>query len=209
MHFLPFVSSLLTLFPRSSSPLPASLDIFLPLTPAGIQKNLCKWYSNDPSLPVSIHPRKLAANPAPAPVAASPTKLASSASAYVPPTPTKKGVKGEEGEKGEGLVASAASPTGDAEGEGKGLGKLAALGAAEVEAEDVIELGGKAVEKVKDEVEEKEDEEEEGGSGGGTFVFPETSSNLTPAVLRTRLSGKKLKCVISSFRLPPSTLPLS
>lgn len=123
----------------------------------------------------------------------------------MPPTPAKKGVKGED-EEGEGSVAVAASPSGDAEGEGKGVGKLAALGPAEVEVEEVIELGAE-MEPVKDEVETGE-EDEEGGSGGSTFVFPETSNNLTPTVLKTRLSGKKLKCVFCSiFRPPPFDFP--
>ena len=34
-----------------------------PSAPAGIQKNLCRWYSQDPTFVPSIHPRKLAGTP--------------------------------------------------------------------------------------------------------------------------------------------------
>ncbi|BGO94379.1 hypothetical protein NBRC10512_002077 [Rhodotorula toruloides] len=134
----------------------------LPVGDLGIQKNLCKWYSHDPSIAPSIHPRKLAPP--------SPTKLGSTSAV------TPKGKK-----KAEGEYASAALPEGDNEGEGHGLGKLAALGGAEVEQEQVIDL------------DEPVKAKEEAEVDGGEFVFPETSNNLTPAVLRSRLNGKKLK----------------
>lgn len=137
----------------------------LPVGDLGIQKNLCRWFSHDPSIAPSIHPRKLA-----------------------PPSPTKLGSTSAGTPKGKkrGEHASAALPEGDNEGEGHGLGKLAALGGAEVEQAQVVDLDEPA--------------EEKGDAlvDGGEFVFPETSNNLTPAVLRSRLNGKKLKYVTRS-----------
>lgn len=55
----------------ASSPRSCSLPIaFLTPIPHSIQKNLCKWYSADPSLVPAIHPRKLerASTPPPAAV---------------------------------------------------------------------------------------------------------------------------------------------
>lgn len=176
--------------------------------PAGIQKNLCRWFSHDPSFVPAIHPAKLA-GAAPA----SPTKLASSKGAVHPPPTPRPAAKGkgkgaereeEEEEQGEGgedeekEFRSAAQPGGDKQGEGHGLGKLAALGAVEVEQERVIDLDGEAgalkeEDEDKDKVEEEKKEEEE--VEGGEFEFPETSNGLTPGVLKARLGGKKLKCV--------------
>ncbi|BGP26885.1 DNA-3-methyladenine glycosylase II [Rhodotorula toruloides] len=133
----------------------------LPVGDLGIQKNLCRWYSHDPSIAPSIHPRKLAPP--------SPTKLGSTSAG----TPKRK--------MGGNEYAIAALPEGDNEGEGHVLGKLTALGGAEVEQEQVIDL---------DKSGEGADEAE---VDGGEFVFPKTSNNLTPAVLRSRLNGKKLK----------------
>ncbi|GAA5853627.1 hypothetical protein JCM8547_007390 [Rhodosporidiobolus lusitaniae] len=157
----------------------------LPVGDLGIQKNLCRWYSQDPSLSPSIHPRKL--------VPATPSKLASSPSDAVPPLPSpspspkKRGGKKDAEEEVVEMFASAADPTGDKDGEGVGVGKLAALGVAEVEAEKVVDLdvGEEGM---------KEEEGEQADEGGEiTFVFPETSNGLTPAVLKSRLNGKKLK----------------
>lgn len=178
--------------------------------PAGIQKNLCRWFSHDPSFVPAIHPAKLA-GAAPA----SPTKLASSKGAvHPPPTPRPakgkgKGAarenedeQGEDDEDDEKEFRSAAQPGGDKQGEGHGLGKLAALGAVEVEQERVIDLDGEAgalkeEDKEKDKVEKEKKEEEE--VEGGEFEFPETSNGLTPGVLKARLGGKKLKCVFFSL----------
>jgi hypothetical protein len=82
------------------------------------------------------------------------------------------------------------------------VGKLAALGAAEVEAEQVVDLEGGEKGSVKSE----EGEEEKPSGSGSAFVFPETSNNLTPAVLKSRLGGKKLKCVCFFLLFPLSTL---
>lgn len=65
---------------------------------------------------------------------------------------------------------------------------MAALGAAEVEAEQVVDLEGGEKGSVK-----AEEEEEKPGGSTSPFVFPGTSNNLTPAVLKSRLGGKKLK----------------
>ncbi|GAA5939991.1 hypothetical protein JCM3775_003248 [Rhodotorula graminis] len=175
----------------------------LPVGDLGIQKNLCKWFSHDPSFVPAIHPAKLA-GAAPA----SPTKLASSKGAvHPPPTPgpgegNGKGAEPEEDEDEEQEqgreqgqeLRSAAQPGGDKQGEGHGLGKLAALGAVEVEQERVIDLDGEAgapkkEEDDEDKVEKGQEEEVEGGE----FKFPETSNGLTPGVLKARLGGKKLK----------------
>ncbi|CEQ41683.1 SPOSA6832_03424, partial [Sporobolomyces salmonicolor] len=178
----------------------------LPVGDLGIQKNLARWYSQDPSLAPSIHPRKLAAP--------SPTKLASSSSAQVPPSPspspskrsrevingdstsadTSQTPSAETGQQ-ELIFDSAALPSGDKDGNGSGVGKLAALGGADVAADDVIDLaepaatvnGGAA-----DEMGAKEEEKDVRLEGGG-FRFPETSNGLTPAILKSRLSGKKIK----------------
>ncbi|BGP19225.1 hypothetical protein JCM10213_007040 [Rhodosporidiobolus nylandii] len=148
----------------------------LPVGDLGIQKNLCRWFTQDNA--PSIHPRKL--------VPATPTKLASSSSAQVPPSPSPSRASGFDGKQAT-EYAVAADVTGDGEGEGKGVGKLADLGAAEVEKEEVIDLG----ESAEGEGEVKEEDREE--SETSTFTFPETSNNLTPGVLKARLNGKKLK----------------
>ncbi|GAA6033201.1 hypothetical protein JCM8097_002992 [Rhodosporidiobolus ruineniae] len=147
----------------------------LPVGDLGIQKNLLRWFCQDPSIAPSIHPRKL--------TPASPTKLSSSSSAQVPPSPSPSSFAGTAKEE---TFASAAGPTGDNDGEGAGVGKLAQLGAAAVEEEQVVDLDAPEQGELKS--------EEEGGEGGkAEFVFPETSNNLTPAVLKSRLNGKKLK----------------
>ncbi|GAA6025571.1 hypothetical protein JCM10207_002708 [Rhodosporidiobolus poonsookiae] len=135
----------------------------LPVGDLGIQKNLCRWFSHDPSLAPSIHPRKLAP--------ASPTKLGATESAQVPPSPSPAAVE----------FASAADPTGDSEGQGVGVGKLAEMGAADVEREAVVDLN------------QPEDGDEAETVDASGFTFPETSSGLTPGVLKSRLGGKKLK----------------
>ncbi|GAA5971435.1 hypothetical protein JCM21900_003950 [Sporobolomyces salmonicolor] len=178
----------------------------LPVGDLGIQKNLARWYSQDPSLAPSIHPRKLAAP--------SPTKLASSSSAQVPPSPsaspskrsrevingdstsadTSQTPSAETGQQ-ELTFDSAALPSGDKDGNGSGVGKLAALGAADVAADDVIDVakpaatvnGGAA------DAEGAKEEEKDVRLEGGGFRFPETSNGLTPAILKSRLSGKKIK----------------
>lgn len=78
------------------------------------------------------------------------------------------------------------------EGEGAGIGKLGAMGGAAVEQELVVDLDRPA-EGVKQEEEAGNDDKD--GAKEVEFVFPETSNNLTPAILRSRLNGKKLKCV--------------
>ncbi|GAA5972412.1 hypothetical protein JCM11641_001833 [Rhodosporidiobolus odoratus] len=162
----------------------------LPVGDLGIQKNLCRWFSQDPSLTPSIHPRKLAP--------ASPTKLSSSSSAQVPPTPEKGAQKGENGAE---VIALGADPKGDEAGEGVGVGKLAQLGAASVEADKVVDLdatGEAAAVKEEEDAEAKQQDDEEEREAveekeDSAAPFPETSNNLTPAILRTRLNGKKLK----------------
>ncbi|BGP50817.1 hypothetical protein JCM10450v2_006743 [Rhodotorula kratochvilovae] len=146
----------------------------LPVGDLGIQKNLCRWFSHDPLLTPAIHPAKLAP--------ASPTKLASSAGAVHPPPTPGRARDEDEGEQ----VVSAAHPEGDNEGEGAGVAKLAALGGAEVETEQVVDLDA-----VVDGAEVDGAVEEE--VKGGEFVFPETTNGLTPGVLKARLGGKKLK----------------
>lgn len=76
------------------------------------------------------------------------------------------------------------------DGEGAGIGKLGALGGAAVEQELVVDLDRPAEDAPAMKKEEEEDDKEEKAS-----VFPETSNNLTPAILRSRLNGKKLKWV--------------
>ncbi|GAA5901024.1 hypothetical protein JCM6882_006004 [Rhodosporidiobolus microsporus] len=164
----------------------------LPVGDLGIQKNLARWFSHDPTFTPSIHPRKLAP--------ASPTKLASSKSAEVPPSPspspapTGKGKgkgKAKKTEEEEEEFASAAAPTGDNDGEGVGVGKLAQLGAAEVEQNEVVDLDQPAAaEKLS---KEEEAGEQQGNGEAVTFTFPETSNGLTPGILKARLNGKKLK----------------
>ncbi|GAA5887947.1 hypothetical protein JCM5296_001506 [Sporobolomyces johnsonii] len=179
----------------------------LPVGDLGIQKNLARWYSQDPSLAPSIHPRKLAAP--------SPTKLASSSSAKVSPppspSPSKRSRKvtnddstssadasqtpsAETGQQ-ELTYTSAALPSGEKDGNGSGVGKLAALGAADVDADDVIDLDEPAVTANGDvaDGEGAKEEEKDVGLEGAEFRFPETSNGLTPAILKSRLSGKKIK----------------
>ncbi|GAA5821734.1 hypothetical protein JCM11251_000997 [Rhodosporidiobolus azoricus] len=177
---------------KVGSPFFPSLDFPIQQSdPRSPVQNLCRWYSNDPSIAPSIHPRKL--------VPATPTKLASSKSAQAPPSPSpspspvkgKGKTKKKDGKEAavEEEFASAAAPTGDNEGEGVGVGKLAQLGVAEVEQEEVIDLdqpaeGGK-------EMKAEQDGQQQGEEN--SFVFPETSNGLTPGVLKARLNGKKLK----------------
>ncbi|BGP57532.1 hypothetical protein JCM8202v2_005176 [Rhodotorula sphaerocarpa] len=153
----------------------------LPCGDLGIQKNLCKWFCQDPAAAPSIHPRKLAA--------ASPTKLASSASAdhrSASESPSKP--KREESGTEEVLDAPATVPSERAhDGEGAGIGKLAALGGAAVEQELVVDLDRPAEDAPAMKKEEEDDKEEKASR------LPETSNNLTPAILRSRLNGKKLK----------------
>lgn len=148
----------------------------------GIQKNLCKWFSHDPALAPSIHPRKLAG--------ASPTKLAAAAGATTEPeSPSKSQNDAQTVNDSAATVPSARTTQ---EGEGVGLGKLAALGGASVEQELVVDLDQPATPSrtlTKGEEEEKVVE----------FVFPETSNNLTPAILKSRLNGKKLKYALLAF----------
>ncbi|GAA5821014.1 hypothetical protein JCM3770_004471 [Rhodotorula araucariae] len=154
----------------------------LPVGDLGIQKNLCRWFSHDPSIAPSIHPAKLAP--------ASPTKLASSAAAvHPPPTPGRvpDGVEEEE------EVASAATPQANGEDGGAGVEKLAALGSAEVELGQVVDLDSVGEDAEMAGGEEAGGIMEEEKVKGGDFVFPETSNGLTPGVLKARLSGKKLK----------------
>ena len=178
--------------PQSSRLQPSSLSVlfwwsirlFLILCPGqlnhvGIQKNLCKWFSHDPALAPSIHPRKVAG--------ASPTKLATAAATTEPESPSKL----QQGEAqtvndSAATVPSARTHNGS---EGVGLGKLAALGGASVEQELVVDLDQPAT---PPRTSTKRAEEEE-GKAVVEFVFPETSNNLTPAILKSRLNGKKLK----------------
>ncbi|GJN93568.1 hypothetical protein Rhopal_006625-T1 [Rhodotorula paludigena] len=154
----------------------------LPVGDLGIQKQMCRWFSHDPAIAPSIHPRKLNAP--------SPTKLASSKSAAVPPSPSPSPSPRK---KGETVYKSAALPEGDKDGEGHGLGKLAALGGAEVEQDVVVDLDEPAGKIGAAEGADEVKEETSDTASGGDFIFPETSNNLTPAILRSRLNGKKLK----------------
>ncbi|GAA5878381.1 hypothetical protein JCM3774_002816, partial [Rhodotorula dairenensis] len=153
----------------------------LPCGDLGIQKNLCKWFSHDPALAPSIHPRKLAG--------ASPTKLAAGASANGVRTAADSGREEDE----DPVVDSAATvPSARAQGgEGVGLGKLAALGAASVEQDLVVDLDLPATKATTPSPPAPQPE----------FVFPETTNNLTPAILKSRLNGKKLKGNI--YMTPP------
>ncbi|POY76284.1 hypothetical protein BMF94_0479 [Rhodotorula taiwanensis] len=161
----------------------------LPCGDLGIQKNLCKWFSQDPSYAPSIHPRKLAG--------ASPTKLASSESAQgrneseSPQKPSRSEKAGSKSQEEEVADAPATVPSERAhEGEGAGIGKLGAMGGAAVEQELVLDLD-RPDEGVKQEDEAGDDDKDDAKEV--EFVFPETSNNLTPAILRSRLNGKKLK----------------
>lgn len=152
----------------------------------GIQKNLCKWFSHDPALAPSIHPRKLAG--------ASPTKLAAAASSADVESRSKPQGDAETVDDSAATVPSARTH----EGEGVGLGKLAALGGASVEQEVVVDLDQPATPpRTLTKPEEQEEKVAE-------FVFPETSNNLTPAVLKSRLNGKKLKYALLAFFHPIS-----
>jgi DNA-3-methyladenine glycosylase II len=139
----------------------------------GIQKNLCKWFSHDPALAPSIHPRKLAG--------ASPTKLGAAATSAAPESPSKSQSDAQTDTDSAATVPSARKTH---EGEGVGLGKLAALGGASVEQELVVDLDQPATPPRTSTKQEEEVVE---------FAFPETSNNLTPAILKSRLNGKKLK----------------
>ncbi|KAG0658600.1 hypothetical protein C6P46_005720 [Rhodotorula mucilaginosa] len=145
----------------------------LPCGDLGIQKNLCKWFSHDPALAPSIHPRKLAG--------ASPTKLGAAATSAAPESPSKSQSDAQTDTDSAATVPSARKTH---EGEGVGLGKLAALGGASVEQELVVDLDQPATPPRTSTKQEEEVVE---------FAFPETSNNLTPAILKSRLNGKKLK----------------
>ncbi|KAL8292219.1 hypothetical protein RQP46_001685 [Phenoliferia psychrophenolica] len=77
----------------------------LPVGDLGIQKNLCKWYSADPSLVPAIHPRKLERAATPPPVVATkaeetpstPVQSTSAAVAYpTPSTPSILALKADD-----------------------------------------------------------------------------------------------------------------
>ncbi|GAA6063962.1 hypothetical protein JCM10212_004810 [Sporobolomyces blumeae] len=146
----------------------------LPVGDLGIQKNLCRWYSQDPTFVPAIHPRKLVNKPT--------------------------GPKKSSGDRQK-------QDSVDQDRLEEGVGKLDELGVAKVERDDVFDLSGK-----KKSEEEKENgdngdeigkEDERGTAGrsnhnddavqGEPFTFPDTTNNLTPATLRYRLSGKKVK----------------
>jgi DNA-3-methyladenine glycosylase II len=155
----------------------------------GIQKNLCKWFSHDPALAPSIHPRKLAG--------ASPTKLGAAATSAAPESPSKSQSDAQTDTDSAATVPSARKTH---EGEGVGLGKLAALGGASVEQELVVDLDQPATPPRTSTKQEEEVVE---------FAFPETSNNLTPAILKSRLNGKKLKYAGLSFFLLTFTVRCS
>ncbi|GAA5988903.1 hypothetical protein JCM10908_006219 [Rhodotorula pacifica] len=155
----------------------------LPCGDLGIQKNLCKWFSHDPALAPSIHPRKLAG--------ASPTKLAASSNGTLDRAESASPIKPQNGSttKSEEVDSAATVPSAQTHGgEGVGLGKLAALGGASVEQELVVDLDRPATPRKQEEQEGRESTETE-----TEFKFPETSNKLTPAILKSRLNGKKLK----------------
>lgn len=146
----------------------------LPVGDLGIQKALCRWYADDPSTSPAIHARKLQkSTSAPAPKKeereSTPTPTPSTSSALVDPlsTPAPSTIKGLKSDP----YPTPSSPSNTLE---------------TLEAVGVADLAPSA------EVEEAEQQEEQ-GEKPNPFVFPTTSNNLTPAVLRSRLNGKKLK----------------
>ncbi|GAA5869349.1 hypothetical protein JCM16303_000438 [Sporobolomyces ruberrimus] len=148
----------------------------LPVGDLGIQKNLCRWYSQDPSFVPSIHPRKLVGSPKKKRPSKTPSSTVKSEGE------AEKEPKKEEGEEEDRLE--------------EGVGKLDELGVSSVERGKVIELSTSFSVEPKQEPKDEEgqgtkEEEEELENLG--FTFPETSNGLTPQVLKNRLSGKKIK----------------
>ncbi|KAM0751658.1 DNA glycosylase [Meredithblackwellia eburnea MCA 4105] len=121
----------------------------LPVGDLGIQKNLCKWYSADPSLVPAIHPRKLV-------VRGRTPEVSESQSSEIPSTPETSCSTAK-------LVEAYPTPS--------------TPSIADIKAADVHVPSKNA------EVPQVSTKE---------MVFPKTSNNLTPALMKARLN-KKIK----------------
>ncbi|KAK4046737.1 hypothetical protein OIV83_005842 [Microbotryomycetes sp. JL201] len=123
----------------------------------GIQKSLCRWYSDDPHSTPAIHARKKQREATPTPTTA----------AAEPKTPANKQTA---------PVLSYPTPSTPSNEEKETIENLRAMGAVDVPLEEPVTPEAVVPEPPKN-----------------PFVFPATSNNLTPGVLKARLAGKKLK----------------
>ncbi|SCV73358.1 BQ2448_7284 [Microbotryum intermedium] len=146
----------------------------IPVGDLGIQKALCKWYSSDPFTTPLLHPKKL------------------SGAAPSTPEPESKASL-------DSLAHTPASSTTSAE-----ILPAAASAANFAQVSIPLETSKKQPIKLEDAYPSPQATPLRTSFAPITtpFTFPPTTSGLTPAILKTRLAGKKIKCVVSS----PSSL---
>ncbi|GAA6019187.1 hypothetical protein JCM11491_001410 [Sporobolomyces phaffii] len=165
----------------------------LPVGDLGIQKNLCRWYSYDPSFVPSIHPRKLVGTPS----------KESKQKQKQKPKQERDGAGEGEGDEEEAAAAAAEEEKDEVKIEA-GVGKLDELGAASVERDRVVRLDEATVAKHSADDDAQDEEEKQGeaapsssssssSTAATAAAFPATSNGLTPQVLKSRLAGNKVK----------------
>ncbi|KAM0791901.1 hypothetical protein ACM66B_004155 [Microbotryomycetes sp. NB124-2] len=132
-----------------------------PVGDLGIQKSLCRWYSDDPHSTPAIHARKKQRE-------ATPPPPSSNSADVEPKTPASKPDRVTS-------YPTPSTPSNNVE-EKETIENLRAVGAVDVPLEEPVTPRAAVPEPPKN-----------------PFVFPETSNNLTPGVLKARLAGKKLK----------------
>ncbi|KAK4048964.1 hypothetical protein OIO90_005599 [Microbotryomycetes sp. JL221] len=130
----------------------------------GIQKALCRWYSEDPHSAPAIHARKQQRQTTPSP--APPSTLAQASKFETPKSRLPADSYPTPSTPSNGLNVEDQEP----------IENLRAVGAVDVPVEEPV-MPETAVPE----------------PPINPFVFPETSNNLTPGVLKARLGGKKLK----------------